>query len=91
MNDVAAPTAASTSSSTMRDLAHGKHPGHARCKLEKGIHINLNGPFMLCKRVAKHMVSAGHQGQHHQPVLEVRYHLQYGRPAHYASAKGRST
>jgi 3-oxoacyl-[acyl-carrier protein] reductase len=54
---------------------------------QRVIDVNLNGPFMLCKRVAQHMVAAGIKGS----IVNVssKSGLAYNTAghAHYASAK----
>jgi 3-oxoacyl-[acyl-carrier protein] reductase len=54
---------------------------------KKVMDINLNGPFMLCRRVAKHMVDAGIAGS--IVNLSSKSGLMYNTAghAHYASAK----
>jgi 3-oxoacyl-[acyl-carrier protein] reductase len=54
---------------------------------QKVIDINLNGPFMLCKRVAKYMVDAGIKGS--IVNLSSKSGITYNTAghAHYASAK----
>ena len=54
---------------------------------EKVIDINLNGPFMLCKRVAKHMVDAGIKGSiiNLSSKSGITYNTAWH--AHYATAK----
>jgi NAD(P)-dependent dehydrogenase (short-subunit alcohol dehydrogenase family) len=53
----------------------------------KVIDINLNGPFMLCRRVAQHMISAGVKGS--LINLSSKSGLTYNTAghAHYASSK----
>jgi 3-oxoacyl-[acyl-carrier protein] reductase len=54
---------------------------------EKVIDINLNGPFMLCRRVARHMVEAGIKGS--MINLSSKSGIAYNTAghAHYATAK----
>jgi 3-oxoacyl-[acyl-carrier protein] reductase len=54
---------------------------------QKVIDINLNGPFMLCKRVAKHMVEAGIKGSLINLSSKSGISYNTGGHAHYASAK----
>ncbi len=54
---------------------------------EKVIRINLNGPFLLCKRVAKHMVDAGIKGSIINLSSKSGITYNTGGHAHYASAK----
>ena len=54
---------------------------------EKVIAINLNGPFMLCKRVAQHMVSAGIKGSIINLSSKSGITYNTAGHAHYASAK----
>jgi NAD(P)-dependent dehydrogenase (short-subunit alcohol dehydrogenase family) len=54
---------------------------------EKVIDINLNGPFMLCKRVARHMVDAGIGGSIINLSSKSSITYNTGGHAHYASAK----
>ncbi|HVO39409.1 MAG TPA: SDR family oxidoreductase [Spirochaetia bacterium] len=54
---------------------------------QKVININLNGPFMLCKRVAKHMVDAGIKGSIINLSSKSGITYNTGGHAHYASAK----
>jgi 3-oxoacyl-[acyl-carrier protein] reductase len=54
---------------------------------EKVIGINLNGPFMLCKRVARHMVDAGIKGSIINLSSKSGITYNTGGHAHYASAK----
>ena len=54
---------------------------------EKVIAINLTGPFMLCKRVAKHMVEAGIKGSIINLSSKSGITYNTGGHAHYASAK----
>ncbi|HET6449895.1 MAG TPA: SDR family oxidoreductase [Spirochaetia bacterium] len=54
---------------------------------EKVIDINLNGPFMLCKRVARHMIEAGIKGSIVNLSSKSGITYNTGGHAHYASAK----
>jgi NAD(P)-dependent dehydrogenase (short-subunit alcohol dehydrogenase family) len=54
---------------------------------EKVIDINLNGPFMLCKRVARHMVDAGIKGSIINLSSKSGITYNTGGHSHYASAK----
>jgi NAD(P)-dependent dehydrogenase (short-subunit alcohol dehydrogenase family) len=54
---------------------------------QRVIDINLNGPFMLCKRVAKHMVEAGIRGSIVNLSSKSGISYNTGGHAHYASAK----
>jgi len=54
---------------------------------EKVIDINLNGPFMLCKRVARHMVDAGIRGSIVNLSSKSGFLYNTGGHAHYATAK----
>ena len=54
---------------------------------QKVIDINLNGPFMLCKRVAKHMVDAGIKGSIINLSSKSGITYNTAGHAHYASAK----
>ena len=54
---------------------------------EKVIAINLNGPFMLCKRVAGHMIEAGIKGSIINLSSKSGITYNTGGHAHYASAK----
>jgi NAD(P)-dependent dehydrogenase (short-subunit alcohol dehydrogenase family) len=54
---------------------------------EKVIDINLNGPFMLCKRVAQHMVAAGIKGSIINLSSKSGITYNTAGHAHYASAK----
>ncbi len=54
---------------------------------DKVIGINLNGPFMLCKRVAQHMVAAGIKGSIVNLSSKSGITYNTGGHAHYASAK----
>jgi 3-oxoacyl-[acyl-carrier protein] reductase len=54
---------------------------------QKVIDINLNGPFMLCKRVARHMVGAGIKGSIINLSSKSGISYNTGGHAHYASAK----
>ena len=54
---------------------------------EKVIDINLNGPFMLCRRVARHMVDAGIKGSIINLSSKSGITYNTGGHAHYASAK----
>jgi 3-oxoacyl-[acyl-carrier protein] reductase len=54
---------------------------------QKVIDINLNGPFMLCKRVAMHMVEAGIKGSIINLSSKSGISYNTGGHAHYASAK----
>ncbi|MGA2975147.1 MAG: SDR family oxidoreductase [Spirochaetia bacterium] len=54
---------------------------------EKVIAINLNGPFMLCKRVARHMVDAGIKGSIINLSSKSGITYNTAGHAHYASAK----
>ena len=54
---------------------------------QKVININLNGPFMLCKRVAQHMVDAGVKGSIINLSSKSGITYNTGGHAHYASAK----
>ena len=54
---------------------------------EKVIDINLNGPFMLCKRVAQHMVAAGIKGSIINLASKSGIMYNSAGHAHYASAK----
>lgn len=51
------------------------------------IDVNLTGPFMLCKRVAKHMVEAGIKGNIINLSSKSGISYATGGHAHYASAK----
>lgn len=57
------------------------------CNWEKVIRINLNGPFLLSKRVAKHMVEAGIKGSIINLSSKSGITYNTGGHAHYASAK----
>jgi NAD(P)-dependent dehydrogenase (short-subunit alcohol dehydrogenase family) len=54
---------------------------------EKVIDINLNGPFMLCKRVARQMVDAGIKGSIVNLSSKSGFLYNTGGHAHYATAK----
>ena len=54
---------------------------------EKVIDINLNGPFMLCKRVARHMVDAGIRGSIVNLSSKSGFLYNTAGHAHYATAK----
>ncbi len=54
---------------------------------EKVIDINLNGPFMLSKRVARHMVEAGIKGSIINLSSKSGFTYNTGGHAHYATAK----
>jgi NAD(P)-dependent dehydrogenase (short-subunit alcohol dehydrogenase family) len=54
---------------------------------QKVISINLNGPFMLCKRVATHMIDAGIKGSIINLSSKSGITYNTGGHAHYASAK----
>jgi len=54
---------------------------------ERVIDINLNGPFMLCKRVARHMVEKGIKGSIINLSSKSGISYNTGGHAHYASAK----
>ena len=54
---------------------------------DKVIDINLNGPFMLCKRVAQHMVAAGIKGSIINLASKSGIMYNTGGHAHYAAAK----
>jgi len=54
---------------------------------EKVIDINLNGPFMLCKRVARHMVDAGVRGSIINLSSKSGFQYNTAGHAHYATAK----
>jgi NAD(P)-dependent dehydrogenase (short-subunit alcohol dehydrogenase family) len=53
----------------------------------KVIDINLNGPFMLCRRVAQHMVSAGIKGSIINLSSKSAFAYNTAGHAHYASSK----
>jgi 3-oxoacyl-[acyl-carrier protein] reductase len=54
---------------------------------QKVIDVNLTGPFMLCKRVAKHMVGAGIKGSIINLSSKSGFSYTTGGHAHYASSK----
>jgi NAD(P)-dependent dehydrogenase (short-subunit alcohol dehydrogenase family) len=54
---------------------------------QRVIDINLNGPFMLCKRVARHMVEDGIRGSIINLSSKSGISYNTGGHAHYASAK----
>jgi NAD(P)-dependent dehydrogenase (short-subunit alcohol dehydrogenase family) len=54
---------------------------------ERVIDINLNGPFMLCKRVARHMVEKGIRGSMVNLSSKSGFLYNTGGHAHYATAK----
>ncbi len=57
------------------------------CSWEKVVRINLNGPFMLSKRVAKHMVEAGIRGSIINLSSKSGITYNTAGHAHYAAAK----
>ncbi len=54
---------------------------------ERTVGVNLNGPFMLCKRVARQMVEAGIKGSIVNIASKSGVSYNTGGHAHYASAK----
>jgi 3-oxoacyl-[acyl-carrier protein] reductase len=54
---------------------------------QRTIGVNLNGPFMLCKRVAHHMVDKGIKGSIINIASKSGISYNTGGHAHYASAK----
>jgi 3-oxoacyl-[acyl-carrier protein] reductase len=54
---------------------------------ERVIEVNLNGPFMLCKRVAQHMVATGIKGSIVNVSSKSGLAYSTGGHAHYASTK----
>jgi NAD(P)-dependent dehydrogenase (short-subunit alcohol dehydrogenase family) len=54
---------------------------------DRVIDINLNGPFYLARRVAKHLVEAGRPGTIVNVSSKSGFQLSTGGHAHYATAK----
>jgi len=55
---------------------------------EKTIRINLTAPFLMCKRVVKHMIKSNIGGKIVNIVSQAAFHGSTSGHAHYAAAKG---